>query len=380
MALATRCPYCHTTFRVVQDQLKLFNGIVRCGSCQQIFNGVEQLLPQEGGAEVFRPERAQSRISEIAPALREQEQEQTLTEPVEDLHLILSVEDEAEPVSTALAATPEPVLGENTRPVRLDMAPPDDRLDVLPETELKPDSRREPQFIEPAADIPAHRTDGRDAPENDFMPTQFPDLLQAKQAQAYAHHASPSLELDEPQPEVDAIEEPEFMQRARRQQRFGRIWRIAMLIGVLLMLPTLLWQVVDVFNARIAAAFPALKPAIESVCGVIDCRVGLEKQIDQVTVEVSELHAPANGETAYTLGVVLRNRSAQGQVWPNIELTLNDSDEKAVARRIFAPAEFLPNPQLVAQGFAASSEQSIKLAFELEQIKPSGYRVYLFYP
>jgi len=39
MALATRCPHCHTTFRVASDQLKLRGGMVRCGACQQVFDG-----------------------------------------------------------------------------------------------------------------------------------------------------------------------------------------------------------------------------------------------------------------------------------------------------------------------------------------------------
>lgn len=45
MALATRCPHCLTIFRVANDQLKLHAGLVRCGSCQQTFNGVEHLVP-----------------------------------------------------------------------------------------------------------------------------------------------------------------------------------------------------------------------------------------------------------------------------------------------------------------------------------------------
>ncbi|MCX7218560.1 MAG: zinc-ribbon domain-containing protein, partial [Burkholderiales bacterium] len=44
MALATQCPYCHTAFRVANDQLKLHAGLVRCGACQQTFNGIEHLL------------------------------------------------------------------------------------------------------------------------------------------------------------------------------------------------------------------------------------------------------------------------------------------------------------------------------------------------
>lgn len=43
MALATRCPACQTTFRVVADQLKLRQGLVRCGQCRHVFNGIEQM-------------------------------------------------------------------------------------------------------------------------------------------------------------------------------------------------------------------------------------------------------------------------------------------------------------------------------------------------
>ena len=47
MALATRCPHCETAFRVASDQLKLRAGLVRCGTCNQIFNGIENLLPPD---------------------------------------------------------------------------------------------------------------------------------------------------------------------------------------------------------------------------------------------------------------------------------------------------------------------------------------------
>ena len=43
MALATTCPQCKTSFKVVPDQLKLRRGLVRCGVCQFVFSGVEHL-------------------------------------------------------------------------------------------------------------------------------------------------------------------------------------------------------------------------------------------------------------------------------------------------------------------------------------------------
>jgi predicted Zn finger-like uncharacterized protein len=44
MSLATRCPACHTVFRVVQDQLRVSEGWVRCGQCQEVFNALETLF------------------------------------------------------------------------------------------------------------------------------------------------------------------------------------------------------------------------------------------------------------------------------------------------------------------------------------------------
>jgi predicted Zn finger-like uncharacterized protein len=43
MALATTCPQCKTSFKVVPDQLKLRRGLVRCGVCQHVFSGIDHL-------------------------------------------------------------------------------------------------------------------------------------------------------------------------------------------------------------------------------------------------------------------------------------------------------------------------------------------------
>ncbi|NDY93283.1 zinc-ribbon domain-containing protein, partial [Ideonella livida] len=44
MSLVTRCPSCDTVFRVVNDQLKVSGGWVRCGQCSEVFNALEGLF------------------------------------------------------------------------------------------------------------------------------------------------------------------------------------------------------------------------------------------------------------------------------------------------------------------------------------------------
>jgi predicted Zn finger-like uncharacterized protein len=52
--LVTRCPACRTAFRLVADQLRLRQGLVRCGQCETVFDAREHLveLPAAGPAAV----------------------------------------------------------------------------------------------------------------------------------------------------------------------------------------------------------------------------------------------------------------------------------------------------------------------------------------
>ncbi|KUE84829.1 hypothetical protein ASL20_31580 [Cupriavidus necator] len=50
--LVTRCPACRTAFRLVADQLRLRQGLVRCGQCETVFDAREHLIeiPLPAGA------------------------------------------------------------------------------------------------------------------------------------------------------------------------------------------------------------------------------------------------------------------------------------------------------------------------------------------
>jgi len=175
-------------------------------------------------------------------------------------------------------------------------------------------------------------------------------------------------------------EEPSFVRQGRRRQQVGRILRISMAIALPFLLIGALAQGAYTFRDQLAAWFPQTKPLLSRACTYISCQIGLPMQIESVSIESSELQALAPDQNRFSLIALLRNRSETVQAWPNIELTLNDTNEKALARRIITPRDYLPSPQEISKGFAPKSEQSIKLFFELAQLKASGYRVYLFYP
>ncbi len=54
-SFVTQCPHCQTSFRVSHAQLSIARGMVRCGSCLQVFNAAKQLLEQSAGTKSAEP-------------------------------------------------------------------------------------------------------------------------------------------------------------------------------------------------------------------------------------------------------------------------------------------------------------------------------------
>lgn len=77
MHFTTRCPACGTMFRVVNDQLKLSDGWVRCGDCSHVFDATLQLQVEQVQApesdlappsDTFGPEASKVAYPALEPA------------------------------------------------------------------------------------------------------------------------------------------------------------------------------------------------------------------------------------------------------------------------------------------------------------------------
>ncbi|WP_342117124.1 DUF3426 domain-containing protein [Pseudoduganella sp. OTU4001] len=169
-----------------------------------------------------------------------------------------------------------------------------------------------------------------------------------------------------------------FVKRHDRSQKYGKAINIAMAVGIPLLLAGLVLQAATTFRDALAASYPQLKPALNAVCAPLGCKVALPTQLDALSIEQGELASMA--ENTFSFTTVLRNQSKTVQAWPHIELTLNDNADKPVLRRVFTPREYLPSASEAEKGFGPRSEQSIKLYFELKELKASGYHIAIFYP
>jgi len=302
-------------------------------------------------------------------------------EPLEDALSIESMSDEE--LEAALAAELA-VMEQN-------IAPPENEAEPASNdafTSVAADARREPTLDDmPAAAIAAappsladRFNELEEVDEEALVHLSSAGLAEAQSARAPAHVlAEPFAEAEsDAETETTEAEEPGFIKRDRRRQKFGKAATIAMSLGSLALLAALAAQGLTTFRNQIAAALPPLKPALTAACNALGCKIELPAQIDDLSIEQGELQTLS--DTTFSFTTQLRNQGSTAQAWPHIELVLDDASDKAVLRRVFTPREYLGPDVALDKGFAPHTEQSVKLYFELSQLKASGYHIAVFYP
>ncbi|MEO8598710.1 MAG: DUF3426 domain-containing protein [bacterium] len=399
MALATQCPHCHTTFRVAHDQLKLRAGMVRCGQCRQVFNGIAHLLPPAGEqitgpaetgteassvpnlpAAIIQPS---STPAQFADDAKTGGQSGAGTNPA----AVVAAFPAAMPAAIMVTAvTAPPSEAAPVAPTKYD--PEDDDLEeldyeALGRMTLLHFAQAEPpveQYYPTSAVTPDATPPEQLAPEARLLTAANTDPAPASHdsiAYPLPAQASP---VAAPAAENTVQDEPSFVTATRRQQHRKHRMRMLFGVGSAILVLVLMVQASYAMRHQIAAHLPQAKPALLAICQALGCSISLPAQIDATTIESSELQAQTSPAGTLVLTLLLRNRSSTAQAWPNIELTLNDGNQSAILRRVFTPQEFPVSAAGIAEGIAANSEQSVRLTFTLSQLQAAGYRVVLFYP
>jgi predicted Zn finger-like uncharacterized protein len=196
----------------------------------------------------------------------------------------------------------------------------------------------------------------------------------ADAAQAAATPALPAAQSDA------TPEQPAFLHDGEGRPR--RRISIALVLGVLLAGILLVLQLIVSFRTDLLARWPGMRPALAALCVPFQCTAGWPTRADLLAVVGSELLA-IPGTTALELTAVVRNRGSFRVALPAIEVTLTDTQNRIVARRVFAPADYLASAgesaDAIEAGLAPGADYTIKLVFEARGIRASGFVVYPFY-
>lgn len=415
MALTTRCPQCGTSFKVVPDQLRVRNGLVRCGACSTVFDGRACLLPEPGGpvppaapAGAPLPSSAAAAAAPVlvAPAapiapvtaqpaavppavLRTRDDIRGRVEP--DAALPEDENDDAEeggdegdafrhapaPIRAAPAAPPSPPRAE----------PMVARRGGEPLADWGARRGAAAQQAEPSfADAGARR---REAPEPD---PRHEDVRDAERDDEYEDELD-SEGLREPvlgdaRTRYSSATDvgrapPEFLDQDREERRglWRKLWGYACLVGLIAFGLQLLYA----YRTDIANSVPALRPVLETACQPLGCTVGYARRLERIAISSSSLQPPTgaaaidDGRSRLVLNLVLRNRYDKPQHWPALVLDLTDLSDTVVVRKVLMPENYL-TPEQLRGPFGAAGELKISVPIEVTGVQVNGYQLDKFFP
>ncbi len=325
MSLATRCAACGTVFRVVQDQLKVSEGWVRCGRCGDVFNALEGLFDLE---------------RETAPAWT----------PSQRGGLdLLPVHGDARDAAPVAPDAPTPAPSPPPTPSEWSDLPAADDASA----DTRADSHLETRLME------------RDALDDDAVGRgELSDLDDPRESERVTDEAL-------------AAETPAFLRRATSNARWQQPrMRVALggcsaILALTLTAQVALWQ-----RDEIAARWPQSVPALTTVCDALGCAIEPLRRLDGLAVESSGL-TQLDSASQYRLQVALRNRDAWPLLTPALDVTLTDSRGEVVARKVLRHGDF---GRAVPTTMPAGAELALQAVFDAGERRISGYSIEIFYP
>ncbi|HXE40094.1 MAG TPA: DUF3426 domain-containing protein, partial [Azonexus sp.] len=150
------------------------------------------------------------------------------------------------------------------------------------------------------------------------------------------------------------------------------VWPFVLVALVLLL--ALAGQLLHHYRSEVVLRLPDAARLFE-LAGI---DVPLPRNVDLVAIDTSDLQSD-NGRGLFVLNATLHNRANYAQAWPALELTLTDTNDTVVSRRVMNAADYLP-PAISPEAFPANGEVAVRLWIEARNIGAAGYRLYIFYP
>jgi hypothetical protein len=315
-------------FKVVPDQLRVSEGWVRCGKFEEIFDASAHLVesaaepvpaPGDGGPDTVPFQGA------LAAAMA--------AEP---------------PASRARPGDEEPP---RTEPLLPAAAP----LDF----ELKDPNTDPGLVLEPA------------------VPSGHAPLLADGPAQGAAPAGGAGAAADAR--DTEPVAELSFMRKARKSSRWHRplVRATLMVVGLLLVLGLGL-QVLVHERDRVAAVEPGLRPMLSELCLLLDCRVGPLRQIESVVIDSSAFSK--SKADVYRLSLTLKNTAPIDLAMPAVELSLTDTLDHPLLRRVFRPEELGVRSGVIPAASEIQSTLVLNVKTNGNGERIAGYRLLAFYP
>ena len=345
MNYRTTCPHCTSVFRLGANQLDAAQGWAQCSVCGAAFDARLSLL-MEDGSPLPPPEPVEpAPLPEAEPAT---EQAAPVATPATAEETAPGEETPQLAAGTEEITVAEPPRGIVERETSLDLDSIiliDPNIPVSEDPGPLPHIYPAPSTYPPAPPTPAY--------------SSAPAVVAALPA-ARSGSASPATHGMAPPPSTPRNISP-------------WLWGTASALLLILLLAQTTYFLRDTVVSRL----PQTRPAFEQTCAVLGCTLSLPRNLALLQIVGSDLQTEASGRLKLTL--TLGNRATHVQAWPVLVLTLTDQRNRPLARRSFAPSEYLGDAQRIAAGIPPRSEQPLSLPLTVRDLTPMGFDVQLTY-
>jgi len=127
---------------------------------------------------------------------------------------------------------------------------------------------------------------------------------------------------------------------------------------------------------QIAVLRPDLKPWLQAICDRLNCRVLPWRKIESIVIDSSAFTRIQ--DDSYRLNLVLKNMAAVPVAFPALELTLTDTVDQPVIRRVLILSDNESDTIDAGLERSVSLTVAVDLAGGADRI--GGYRLLAFYP
>lgn len=336
-------------FKVVPDQLRISDGWVRCGQCDEVFDANAHLYTD--------PEQQPEPIVQEATAAGD-----TQSDWKSSLRFATDQQEAAPPIETAFELDDAEVIEVL------------EARDITLGADIAPEESTSPPAHAPSLDtlLDLRPGDGRDTPEAlvgaSPVPAKPAAAAEPRYAQVQVKTVAPA---DTPK--------LSFM----RQARGASVWqrtsvRVLLSLVALVLLAALALQAVVHERDRIVATEPATAEALLAVCAWLDCKVQPVRQIESVVIDSSSFTKVR--ADVYRLNFTLKSTAAITLAVPALELTLTDLQDQAVVRRVLLASELGAGKDTLDAGAELTTAIPITVKPGSNTERISGYRLLAFYP
>lgn len=365
----TRCPHCQTSFRVRDEHLSIAKGMVRCGSCLQVFKAADHFIEEESAAaQINAPEAA------AQPAPRRPEAAQDIGRDDDDDIGLIHDDMDDDPIPEQLADDPFVDFNLRTPEHR---ARPKPRVDVeLDESvfslhnasshslDFLDDSRQDdgkaPDDDESWANALLEddngeagktlQSDDHDEFNFDLPPPEDDDfhgfLDDEETGSSQSHNMTlgghdgletETLEINIPVSRIDSLqEEPLQLNKHPHGRGFAWGWFSAAVVMLLIAAAQTFYFQFDHW-----ARTPQWRPWYAGICELAGCQLPKVQDIRQMTTQHLMVRAHPDLQRALVVDTLLLNKADYEQPFPDLTLAFRDLNDNVVASRRFTPAQYL---------------------------------------